>query len=78
MNVNQERLFNHLQELAQIGMTDNGIYCMALSEEENEAHALAARYMEEAGMTTHVDAAGNMVGRYEGSDPNASVIMTGS
>ena len=78
MNVNKDRLFNHLQELAQIGMTDDGIYCMALSKEENEAHALAAQYMEQAGMKTHVDAAGNMVGRYEGSDPNASVIMTGS
>lgn len=78
MEVNQKRLFDRLQELAQIGMTDEGIYCMALSKEENEAHKLVAQYMEEAGMTTHMDAAGNLVGRYEGTKPDSPVVMTGS
>ena len=76
--VNKDRLFNRLMELGQIGNTEDGVYCMALSKEENEAHALVAQYMKEAGMTVHMDAAGNLVGRKEGTDPNASVIMTGS
>lgn len=76
--INQERLFNHLMELGQIGNTEDGVYCLALSPEENEAHALVKKYMEEAGMTVHMDKAGNLVGRKEGTDPNASVVMTGS
>ena len=76
--VNKDRLFNRLMELGQIGNTEDGVYCMALSPEENEAHAQVKKYMEEAGMTVHMDAAGNLVGRKEGTDPNASVVMTGS
>lgn len=76
--INKDRLFNRLMELGQIGNTEDGVYCMALSKEENEAHALVAQYMKEAGMTVHMDAAGNLVGRKEGTDPNASVVMTGS
>ncbi|MDD2980261.1 MAG: Zn-dependent hydrolase [Hespellia sp.] len=76
--VNHKRLFDHLMELGVIGNTEDGVYCLALSPEENEAHALVRKYMEEAGMTVHMDKAGNLVGRKEGTDPNASVVMTGS
>ncbi|RGY94486.1 Zn-dependent hydrolase, partial [Clostridium sp. AM58-1XD] len=54
--INKDRLFNRLMELGQIGNTEDGVYCMALSKEENEAHALVKKYMEEAGMTVHMDA----------------------
>ncbi|PXV93818.1 allantoate deiminase [Lachnotalea glycerini] len=78
MKVNQNRIFNRLMELGQIGNTEDGVYCLALSPEENEAHALVQKYMEEAGMSVHMDKAGNLVGRKEGTDPNASVVMIGS
>ena len=35
-------------------------------------------WMEEAGMTVHVDPAANLVGRYEGSDPEAPCLIIGS
>ncbi len=76
--VNGKRLFERLLELGEIGNTDDGVYCMALSQEENEAHALVKTYMEEAGLTVRVDLAGNLVGRMEGENPDAPVIMTGS
>lgn len=76
--VNQKRIYNRLMQLGVIGDTEDGVYCLALSPEENEAHALVRQYMEEAGMTVHMDKAGNLVGRKEGTDPNASVVMTGS
>ncbi|WP_278287020.1 hypothetical protein [Clostridium sp. AM58-1XD] len=38
MPINKERLFNRLQELGEIGKQEDGIYCLALSEEENKAH----------------------------------------
>ncbi|MEN3176976.1 allantoate amidohydrolase [Gluconobacter sp. OJA] len=35
-------------------------------------------WMEEAGMDVRTDAVGNLVGRYEGTDPKAPVLMIGS
>lgn len=78
MMVNKDRIWKRLEELGQIGKKDDGLYCMALSEEENEAYKLVKRYMEEAGMTVRQDAAGNLIGRKEGKNPGAPVLMTGS
>lgn len=38
---------------------------------------LAKRFAEE-GLTTHIDAAGNLVGRWQGEDASAAALMTGS
>jgi len=48
------------------------------SPAEDEAHELAARWMEEAGLEVSVDEAGNLYGRVPGSDPAAGPIWTGS
>jgi allantoate deiminase len=37
-----------------------------------------AEWMRAAGMVTRIDPAGNLVGRYEGSVPNAPTLLTGS
>ena len=46
------------------------------------AHAAAARqvgaWMEEAGMRVTIDAAGTVVGRYEGDRPGAPALLLGS
>ena len=42
------------------------------------ANALVGRWMEEAGMAVHVDAAHNLVGRLPGSDPSAGTLLLGS
>ncbi len=76
--INKERLFNRLLELGEIGKTDEGIFCLALSPEDNQAYELVKSYMEEAGLDVRVDLAGNLVGRMEGEDKDAPVLMTGS
>ena len=76
--VNKDRLFKRLQQLGEIGMKEDGIHCMALSAEENEAYELTRTFMEEAGLAVSVDEAGNLIGRREGTDPNAPAVMTGS
>ncbi|AFP31220.1 allantoate amidohydrolase [Marinobacter sp. BSs20148] len=37
-----------------------------------------AVWMREAGMTVRCDASGNVIGRYEGTDPSSAIVMTGS
>jgi allantoate deiminase len=42
------------------------------------ANALVGGWMRDAGLTVHVDAAGNLVGRRPGSDPGAGTLLLGS
>jgi allantoate deiminase len=42
------------------------------------ANALVGRWMREAGLGVHVDAAGNLVGRLQGEDPRAGTLLLGS
>src|ERR1700729_2269837 len=43
-----------------------------------EGRAWLARRFAEAGLVTHIDAAGNLIGRLEGSNPALGVIAIGS
>src|SRR5260370_13262611 len=49
-----------------------------LSEEQRAANELVLPWMREAGMTAGLDAAGNVVGRYEGERPGLPCLMLGS
>lgn len=49
-----------------------------LTQLEKEGFDLAAAWMREAGMKTHIDHFGNLIGRLEGSDPSLPVLMMGS
>jgi acetylornithine deacetylase/succinyl-diaminopimelate desuccinylase-like protein len=48
------------------------------SVEEDEAHRLVARYMEEAGLELDVDPDGNLVGRLRGEDSALPEVWSGS
>lgn len=64
--------------LAAITAEPPGITRTYLTPEHRQAGELIAGWMREAGMTVHWDALGNVVGRYEGRQPDAPVLMTGS
>ncbi|AWB47009.1 Zn-dependent hydrolase [Paenibacillus sp. CAA11] len=77
--INAERLWDRLMELGEIGAQESGgVTRYSFTEEERQAKSLVARYMSEAGLSVHEDAAGNLIGRREGTDPQASVVLTGS
>jgi allantoate deiminase len=58
--------------------TSDGLYRPFLSK----AHAAALRritiWMQEAGMSVRLDAAANLIGRYEGAEPGAKALLIGS
>ena len=56
------RVLERLERLFAIGGGE-GANRPAYSPEEDEAHALAAGWMEEAGLEVAVDDAGNLLGR---------------
>ena len=64
LQVNGERLWASLMELAQIGATPKGGVCrLAASDLDRQARRLFIRWCEEAGCTVRVDKIGNIFAR---------------
>lgn len=78
MKINAERVNQRLQHLSQFGRTaDGGISRYALSPTEQQATAVVAGWMAEAGLEVRSDAVGNLVGRLPGKRSGPKVL-TGS
>src|SRR6201997_3733672 len=79
LQVNGERLWASLMELAQIGATPKGGVCrLAASDLDGEARRLFIGWCEAAGCTVRVDKIGNIFARRPGCDPSLPPVMTGS
>jgi allantoate deiminase len=79
IEINADRLWSRLSKLAEIGRSEgSGVTRLSFTEEERAAKDLVASYMREAHLEVREDAAGNLIGRREGSDPEAPVLLTGS
>jgi len=77
--INKKRLYNRLMKLGEIGKQESGgITRLAFTPEDREAKDLVASYMKEAGLSVREDAVGNIIGRMEGRNPEAPVVVTGS
>ena len=73
------RLWDSLEEMAQIGATpDGGVKRLALSAEDGEARALLHDWALAAGCSMTVDRLGSMYLIYPGADPDASPVAIGS
>ncbi|MCS5736325.1 allantoate amidohydrolase [Herbiconiux daphne] len=59
-------------------LPDGLIQRVYLSKEHAEVNAIAAAWMQQAGMTTWQDAAGNQCGRLEGAVPGLPALLLGS
>ena len=79
VKINSTRLQQHFEAMSLIGkIGDTGTCRPTLTALEKEGFELAASWMKEAGMKTHIDNFGNMIGRLEGKDPSLPVLMMGS
>ena len=66
------------EKMGRIGKTEPGFTRLAYSEADWEAKRLIMDAMTEMGMQVRMDAAGNIIGRLDGSDPTAPVVAAGS
>lgn len=79
LSINSDRLNRSITELANIGKLANGGVCrLAFTDADLQARQQVQAWMEAAGMTTRIDPAGNVIGRYEGKIKNAPALATGS
>ncbi len=77
--IDSQRLQSRIERLAQIGkIGETGVCRLALSKEDREAVELVKTWFEEAGLKARIDAFGNLIGRVEGENPHAPMMMIGS
>jgi N-carbamoyl-L-amino-acid hydrolase len=78
LRINQDRLMQRINRLAEIGFTDEGACCrLALTDEDKAGRDLVAGWMRELGLQVQVDPIGNIFGLRPGLEDTAPV-MTGS
>jgi N-carbamoyl-L-amino-acid hydrolase len=79
LKVNGDRLNQRIAELAQFGKNaEGGIDRFAFSDADAASRPYLRKAMEDAGLEVHVDAAGNILGRRQGSRSDLSPIVFGS
>jgi N-carbamoyl-L-amino-acid hydrolase len=77
--VNQDRLWQTLMEMAKIGPgVAGGNKRLALTEEDRQGRDLFCSWAKAAGCTVSIDGMGNIFARRPGRQPDAGPVMTGS
>jgi allantoate deiminase len=72
------RILERIEALARISEQPDGLTRVYLSAEHARANALVGGWMQEAGLSVRVDAAGNLIGRREGERAGLPALMLGS
>ncbi|GGA73034.1 Zn-dependent hydrolase [Neiella marina] len=65
-------------QLATLSAMPDGIHRFYLTPEHQACNKQVAIWMRQASMQTHIDAAGNLIGRYASDDPQAKTLIIGS
>jgi allantoate deiminase/N-carbamoyl-L-amino-acid hydrolase len=79
MKINASRLQQHFEAMSKIGKIDKTGTCRpTMTPLEKQGFDLASSWMKDAGMKTHIDNFGNLIGRLEGKNNSLPILMMGS
>lgn len=79
LQVNADRLWKSLMDLAAIGATEKGgVRRLTLTDPDRQARDLFVRWCADAGMSIQVDRIGNIFARRAGTDAGAPPVAMGS
>ncbi|MGA7359364.1 MAG: Zn-dependent hydrolase, partial [Candidatus Sulfotelmatobacter sp.] len=79
LTINQDRLLSEIEALASISEAEPPVVTrIVFSPSDLKARGWMKACCEEAGLTVREDAVGNTFARWDGSEPAASVVGTGS
>jgi N-carbamoyl-L-amino-acid hydrolase len=74
-NINSDRLWNSLMEMAKIGATEKGgCRRLALTDLDKESRDLYIKWVKEAGCSVRIDQVGNIMCTRAGDDMSLVVI----
>ena len=76
--IDAQRVMERIDALASCSAEDGALTRIFLSQQHRAANKLVAGWMHEAGLEPHIDAIGNVVGRYEGALPGLPCLILGS
>lgn len=77
-SINETRINQTMQELGELGDSPEGMLRVAYSPEDITGRNYAIKMMQEAGLETRIDTAGNIIGCRSGSDDSLPAIAMGS
>ena len=72
------KIMQRIEVLAKISEASSNLTRTFASPAMRRANKLVARWMHEAGMKTHVDAIGNLIGHYDGEKTGSKILLLGS
>ncbi len=72
------RVMDWCEALGAISDVETNLTCAYMTPAHQRTAACIAGWMRAAGMTVHIDAVGNVVGRYAAAQPGAKTLATGS
>jgi hydantoinase/carbamoylase family amidase len=79
MRINRERVEKRLDELAAIGVDPGGGNTrLSFTAEDRQARELFCGWLEQCGAELRIDAIGNIIGRFPGSEKDLPAIALGS
>lgn len=79
ITVDEQRLWDSLMAMAEIGRTSNGGSCrLTLTDDDVAGRRLFMQWCEEAGCKVYTDEVGNIFARRAGTDPKAAPVLCGS
>ena len=76
--IDAPRIMARIDALARCSADDRALTRIFLSPQHRAANELVSGWMREAGLDAHIDAIGNVVGRYEGAQPGLPCLILGS
>ncbi|MBN8222090.1 MAG: hydantoinase/carbamoylase family amidase, partial [Spirochaetes bacterium] len=79
LQVNGDRLWQSLMDMAKIGATEKGGCCrITLTDEDKAGRDLFVQWCRDAGCSIEIDEVGNIYARRAGKDNSLPPVMTGS
>ena len=78
LSIDADRLWSDVMALGEITEPDRAYTRRSFTPLFAQGRARLTQWLEAAGLSTRIDAAGNLIGRLEGSDPALPVIALGS
>ena len=83
LRIDGPRLLRRITDLGAIGPIvgphgEPGSARLALTDEDRAGRDLVMAWMLDLGLEVRIDAIGNVIGRRDGTDPDAAAVMTGS
>lgn len=74
-----KRIENDISKLKSFGATiEGGVTRLPFTKEDQDARNYLVTIMKKAGLNVHIDTAGSVIGRLEGTDPSLPCILVGS